>query len=61
MNGLRVIVDASFILHKNYFTFYNRVWNSNSGTNFAINYGKCSMKPLSDIIDIIKYYRNQNT
>ena len=48
MNRLRIIVDASCIFHKNYFIFYNRDWNSNSGTNFGMTCGKCSMKLLSD-------------
>ena len=40
MNGLRVIVDASSIIHKYHFTFYNRDWNSNTGTSFGITCGK---------------------
>ena len=48
MNGLRIIIDASCIFHKSYFTFYNRDWNSNSVTNFGTTCGKCSMKLLSD-------------
>ena len=50
MNGLRVIVEASCIFHKDYFTFYNRDWISNSGVNFGITYGKYSMKFLFDIV-----------
>ena len=50
MNGLRVIVDASFIIHNYYFTFYNRDWNSNTGTSFGITCGKSLMKLLSDIV-----------
>ena len=50
MNGLRIIVDANRMFHKDYFTFYNRDWNSNSEKNFGLNYGKCSMKILSDIV-----------
>ena len=49
MNGSKIIVDASCIFHKNYFTFYNRDWNSNSGTDFGVICGKCSMKLLSNI------------
>ena len=48
MNGLRVIVQTSCIFGKDYFTFYNHDWNSNSETNFSITFGKCSMKRLSD-------------
>ena len=48
MKGLRVIVDASCIFHKDY--IYNRDWNSNLGTNFGINFGKCSKKLFSDIV-----------
>ena len=44
------MVDVSCIFHKDYFTFYNRDWNSNSETNFNITCGKCSMKLLSDIV-----------
>ena len=29
-----------YIFHRDYFTFYNRVWNGNLGTNFGITYGK---------------------
>ena len=50
MNGLRIIVDASWIFHKNFFTFYNRDWNSNLDTNFGITCDKWSMKLLSDIV-----------
>ena len=50
MNGLRVIVDASCIFHKDYFTFYNRDWISNWGVSFGITCGKCSMKFLFDIV-----------
>ena len=49
MNGLRIIVDACCIFHKDYFKFYNREWNSNSETNFGITCGKFSMKLLPDI------------
>ena len=38
------------MFHKDYCTFYNRDWNSNSETNFDITCGKCSMKLLSDIV-----------
>ena len=48
MNGLRIIVDASYIFHKDCVTFYNRDWNSILGTNFGITCGKYSMKLLSD-------------
>ena len=41
--------DASCIFQKNYFTFYDRDWNSNSGTNLGMTCGKCWMKLLSDI------------
>ena len=57
MNDLRIIVEATCIFHKNYFTFYNRDWNSNLGTNFGMTCGKCSIKLLSDIaveIEIIE-------
>ena len=50
MNSLMVIVHASCTFHKDYFTFYNRDWNSNSGTNFGIAFGKYSVKLLSDIM-----------
>ena len=50
MNGLRIIVEASCIFHKDYFTFDNQDWNSNSGTNFGLTCSKCSMKLLSDIV-----------
>ena len=50
MNSLRVIVHASFIFEKDYFTIYIRDWNSNSGTDFSITCGKCSRKLLSDIL-----------
>ena len=43
-------MDVSCIFLKYYFTFYNRDWNSNLGTNFGITCGKCSMKLLSDIV-----------
>ena len=48
MNGLRIILDASCIFHKDYFTFYDR--DSNSGTDFGITYGQCSMKLLTDVV-----------
>ena len=38
-----------FLFHRNYFTFYNRDWNSNSQTNFGMTCGKYSMEFLSDI------------
>ena len=38
------------VFHKDYFTFYNRGWNSKLETNFGITYRKCSMKLLSDLI-----------
>ena len=38
------------VFHKDYFTFYNRDWNSKSETNFGITCSKCSMKLLSDLI-----------
>ena len=41
MNGLRIIVDARCIFHKNYFEFYNRDWNSNLRTKFGMTCGKC--------------------
>ena len=50
MSGLRIIVDACCIFHKDYFTFYNRDWDSNSRTNFGITCGKYSVKLLSDIV-----------
>ena len=46
-------MDTSCIFHKDYFVFYNRDWNSNSGNNFGITCGKCSMKLLSDTVDEI--------
>ena len=53
MNGLRVIVDTSCIFHKDYFTFYNRDWNSNTRTNLGVACGKCSMNLLLDTVDKI--------
>ena len=50
MNGLRIILDGSCIFHKDYLTFYDRDWNSNSGTDFGITCGKCSMKRLTDVV-----------
>ena len=38
------------VFHKDYFTFYNRDWNSNLETNFGITYSDCSMKRLSDLV-----------
>ena len=49
MNGLSTIVDASYIFHKDYVTFYNRDWNSISGTNFGITCGKYFIKIIFDI------------
>ena len=56
----RVIVDASCIFPKVYFTFYNRVWNSNTGTNFRKICGKFSMKLLSDIVVKIRILKISN-
>ena len=53
MNGLRVIVDKSCIFHKDYFTVYNRDWNSNTKTNLGVAYDKCSMNLLLDTVDEI--------
>ena len=44
MTGLRVIVDRNCTFQKDYFKFYNRDWDSNSGTNFGITCGKCSFE-----------------
>ena len=38
------------VFHKDYFTFYNRDWNSNLETNFGITCSDCSMKLLSDLL-----------
>ena len=48
LSGLRIIVEVSGIFYKDYFTFYNRDWNLNSGTNFDMTCGKCLMKLFSD-------------
>ena len=48
LSGLRIIVEVSGIFYKDYFTFYNRDWNLNSGTNFDMTYSKCLMKLFSD-------------
>ena len=42
-------MHVSCIFHKDYFTFYNQDWNSDSETKSDIACDKCSMKPLSDI------------
>ena len=60
MNDLRIIMDTSCIFHKDYFVFYNRDWNSNSGNNFGITCGKCSMKLLSDTVDEIGILETSN-
>ena len=60
MNGLRIIVDTSCIFNKNYFTFYNRDWNSNMASNFGITCGKYSMKYLSDIVVEIRILEISN-
>ena len=38
------------VFHKDYFTLYNRGWNSKLETNFGKTCRKCSMKLLSDLI-----------
>ena len=38
------------VFHKDYFTFYNQDWNSNSEINFGIICSNCSMKVLSDLV-----------
>ena len=43
-----VIVHESCIFHEDYFTFYNRDWNSNLAIIFGITCGKCSMKLYND-------------
>ena len=48
LSGLRIIVEVSGIFYKDYFTFYNRDWNLNSGTNFDMTCSKCLMKLFSD-------------
>ena len=50
VNELRITIDVSCAFQKDYFTFYNRDWNSHSETNFGITCSKCSMKLLSDLV-----------
>ena len=61
MNELGIIVDVSCVFHKDYFTFYNRDWNSHSETNFGITCSKCSMKLLSDLVVKIRILEISNT
>ena len=43
IDELGILVDVSCVFHNDYLTFYNRDWNSDSGTNFGIPC-KCSIK-----------------
>ena len=61
MNGLIITVDASYIFHKDYFTFYNQDRNSNLGTNFGKTCGTCSRKLLPDLIVKIRILEMSNT
>ena len=38
------------MFEKDYFTFYDRDLNSNSGINCGKTCGKCSMKRLTDVV-----------